>query len=371
MHCKREEFTGCRRTIQTWRLRLERIVKKLKKSDFYYDLPDALIAQHPIEPRDSARMMTLDRSTGEVGRHHFYDIVDQLRPGDCLILNDTRVLPARLYGVKEETGARVEFLLLTHREGDVWEVITGPGKRAKQGARFTFGDGLLKAEILEVLPDGNRVAKFFYEGNSIYEILDRIGQMPLPHYITAELEDQEQYQTVYSRELGSAAAPTAGLHFTDELLDALRKKGIGIGFLTLHVGIGTFRPVKAENIEEHHMHSEHYWLPEETAALIRDTKNHGGRVIAVGTTCCRTLESVARDHAGAICACSGWTDIFIYPGFKFQCIDGLITNFHLPESTLIMLVSAFCGYAHTMNAYKIAVEEQYRFFSFGDCMLIT
>lgn len=341
----------------------------MKKSDFYYALPQELIAQHPIEPRDSARMMTLNRKTGEVGHRRFSDIINLLQPGDCLILNDTRVLPARLYGVKEDTGARVEFLLLTHREGDVWEVITGPGKRAKQGARFTFGEGLLEAEILEVLPDGNRVAKFFYEGSSIYEILDRIGQMPLPHYITAELTDKERYQTVYSRELGSAAAPTAGLHFTDELLGKLREKGVGVGFLTLHVGIGTFRPVKAETLEEHHMHAEHYWLPEDTAKLIHAAKQQGGRVFAVGTTCCRTLESIARDH-GAIRACSGWTDIFIYPGFQFKCIDGLITNFHLPESTLIMLVSAFCGYEHTMNAYKVAVSEKYRFFSFGDAMFI-
>lgn len=265
----------------------------------------------------------------------------------------------------------MEFLLLTHREGNLWEVITGPGKRAKQGARFSFGDGILHAEILEVLPDGNRLAQFSYEGNNFYEILDQIGQMPLPHYITAELTDNEQYQTVYSKELGSAAAPTAGLHFTDELLDRLRAKGVGIGFLTLHVGIGTFRPVKAENIEDHHMHSEHYWMPEETAQLIQDTKKQGGRVIAVGTTCCRTLESIARDHNGEICACSGWTDIFIYPGFSFRCIDGLITNFHLPESTLIMLVSAFYGYQQTMDAYKVAVKEKYRFFSFGDAMLVV
>ncbi|HIT53462.1 MAG TPA: tRNA preQ1(34) S-adenosylmethionine ribosyltransferase-isomerase QueA [Candidatus Fimivicinus intestinavium] len=342
----------------------------MKKSDFYYELPEELIAQHPAEPRDSARLMTLDRKTGEVEHLHFYDIERLLQPGDCLILNNTRVLPARLLGVKEDTGAHVEFLLLTHREGDVWEVLTGPGKRAKQGARFTFGGGVLRAEILEVLPNGNRVARFFYGGASFYEILDQIGQMPLPHYITAELEDKEQYQTVYSKELGSAAAPTAGLHFTDELLDRLRAKGVSIGFLTLHVGIGTFRPVKAENIEDHHMHSEHYWLPEETAQLIRSAKARGGRVVAVGTTCCRTLESVARDHDGEICACSGWTDIFIYPGFPFRCIDGLITNFHLPESTLIMLVSAFCGYEHTMSAYQLAVKERYRFYSFGDAMMI-
>ncbi len=355
---------------ETGASRLERIVNKLKKSDFYYELPEELIAQHPVEPRDSARLMKLNRRTGEIEHRHFYDIVELLQPGDCLILNNTRVLPARLYGTKEDTGARVEFLLLTHREGDTWEVITGPGKRAKQGARFSFGDGILHAEILEVLPDGNRLAQFSYEGNNFYEILDQIGQMPLPHYITAELTDKEQYQTVYSKELGSAAAPTAGLHFTDELLDRLRAKGIGIGFLTLHVGIGTFRPVKVENIEDHHMHSEHYWLPEETAKLINDTKKRGGRVVAVGTTCCRTLESIARDHGGAICACSGWTDIFIYPGFEFKCMDGLITNFHLPESTLIMLVSAFCGYENAMNAYQIAVGERYRFFSFGDAMLI-
>ena len=243
-------------------------------------------------------------------------------------------------------------------------------RKAREAGR-TIGDGILHAEILEVLPDGNRLAQFSYEGNNFYEILDQIGQMPLPHYITAELTDNEQYQTVYSKELGSAAAPTAGLHFTDELLDRLRAKGVGIGFLTLHVGIGTFRPVKAENIEDHHMHSEHYWMPEETAQLIQDTKKQGGRVIAVGTTCCRTLESIARDHNGEICACSGWTDIFIYPGFSFRCIDGLITNFHLPESTLIMLVSAFYGYQQTMDAYKVAVKEKYRFFSFGDAMLVV
>lgn len=340
----------------------------MKKSDFYYNLPEELIAQHPMEPRDSARLMTMDRKTGEIGHRRFYEITQLLKPGDCLILNNTRVLPARLYGVKEDTGARVEFLLLTHREGDLWEVITGPGKRAKKGACFTFGGGLLRAEILEVLPDGNRVAQFSYDGNNFYGILDQIGQMPLPHYITAELKDNEQYQTVYSKELGSAAAPTAGLHFTDELLEKLRAAGVGVGFLTLHVGIGTFRPVKAENIEDHHMHAEHYWLPEETARLIHETKKRGGRVVAVGTTCCRTLESVARDQ-GEIRACSGWTDIFIYPGFSFQCIDGLITNFHLPESTLIMLVSAFCGYENTMQAYRTAVQEKYRFFSFGDACL--
>lgn len=340
----------------------------MKKSDFYYDLPEELIAQHPMEPRDSARLMTMDRKTGEIGHRRFYEITQLLKPGDCLILNNTRVLPARLYGVKEDTGARVEFLLLTHRKGDLWEVITGPGKRAKKGACFTFGGGLLRAEILEVLPDGNRVAQFSYVGNNFYGILDQIGQMPLPHYITAELQDNEQYQTVYSKELGSAAAPTAGLHFTDGLLEKLRAAGVGVGFLTLHVGIGTFRPVKAENIEDHHMHAEHYWLPEETARLIHETKKRGGRVVAVGTTCCRTLESVARDQ-GEIRACSGWTDIFIYPGFSFQCIDGLITNFHLPESTLIMLVSAFCGYENTMQAYRTAVQEKYRFFSFGDACL--
>lgn len=341
----------------------------MKKQDFYYDLPKERIAQTPIEPRDHSKMMVLHRDTHEIDHKHFYDILDYLKCGDCLILNDTRVLPARLYGEKEETGAHVEFLLLNQKENDVWEVITGPGRRAKVGTRFTFGNGILHAEILEVLENGNRIARFDFEGESIFPVLEKIGEMPLPHYITEKLEDSERYQTVYSRELGSAAAPTAGLHFTPEMLQKIKDKGVNIGFVTLHVGIGTFRPVKADNIEEHQMHSEHYHLPEETAQLIQETKANGGRVIAVGTTSCRTLESVATFN-GKICAADGWTNIFIYPGYQFKCIDGLLTNFHLPESTLIMLVSAFYDREEVLKAYNIAVSEEYRFFSFGDCMLL-
>lgn len=341
----------------------------MKKSDFYYNLPQDLIAQNPLEKRDNSRMMHLDKESGKIEHRHFSDILEYINEGDCLILNNTRVLPARLYGIKEKTGAKVEFLLLNQKEKDIWEVITGPGKRAKQGAKFTFGDGLLKAEILDVLPDGNRVAKFYYDGN-FFNVLDKIGQMPLPHYITETLKDNERYQTVYSKELGSAAAPTAGLHFTPELLEKIKQKGVCVGFVTLHVGLGTFRPVKADNIEDHKMHTEHYWLPKETAELINKTKKDGKRVIAVGTTCCRTLESVGT-KLGKIEEYEDWTDIFIFPGYEFKCIDALITNFHLPESTLIMLVSAFCGYENTMNAYKTAVEEQYRFFSFGDSMFIS
>ena len=341
----------------------------MKKQDFYYDLPKERIAQTPIEPRDHSKMMVLHRDTHEIDHKHFYDILEYLRSGDCLILNDTRVLPARLYGEKEETGAHVEFLLLNQKENDVWEVITGPGRRAKVGARFTFGNGILRAEILEVLENGNRIARFDFEGESIFPVLEKVGEMPLPHYITEKLEDSERYQTVYSKELGSAAAPTAGLHFTPEMLRKIKDKGVKIGFVTLHVGIGTFRPVKAENIEEHQMHSEHYHLPEETAQLILETKANGGRVIAVGTTSCRTLESVATFH-GKICAADGWTNIFIYPGYQFKCIDGLLTNFHLPESTLIMLASAFYDREEVLKAYNIAVSEEYRFFSFGDCMLL-
>ncbi|MCQ2463005.1 MAG: tRNA preQ1(34) S-adenosylmethionine ribosyltransferase-isomerase QueA [Clostridia bacterium] len=340
----------------------------MKKSDFFYDLPEDLIAQHHAKPRDASRLMVIHKENDILEHRHFYDIADYFNPGDCLILNDTRVLPARLYGIKKDTGAKVEFLLLNDRGDDIWEVITGPGKRAKQGAEFVFADGELCAEIIDVLPDGNRLAHFTYKG-SFLEILDRIGLMPLPHYITAELEDNNDYQTVYARENGSAAAPTAGLHFTDELLQKLKDKGVEIGFVTLHVGLGTFRPVKAENIEEHHMHSEHYRLPEETANLINRTKANGGRVFAVGTTCCRTLESVGT-KLGRIDADEDSTNIFIYPGYKFKCIDALITNFHLPESTLIMLVSAFCGYEKTMKFYKTAVEQRYRFFSFGDACLI-
>lgn len=341
----------------------------MKKSDFNYYLPQELIAQHPAEPRDSSRLLCLGKNDGSVEHKRFSDIIDLLNPGDCLILNNTRVLPARIYGTRTDTGAVVEFLLLNQKGNDTWEVLAGPGKKAKTGKEFNFGDGLLTAEVIEVLDNGNRMIRFRYEGN-FFNILDKIGEMPLPHYITEKLEDSERYQTVYSKELGSAAAPTAGLHFTPELLDRIREKGVSVGFVTLHVGLGTFRPVKAENIEEHHMHSEHYCVPQETADIINKTKQNGGRVVAVGTTCCRTLESTARDK-GCICAYDAWTDIFIYPGFEFKCIDALLTNFHLPESTLIMLVSAFCGYDNTMNAYKIAVEEKYRFFSFGDAMLIA
>lgn len=340
----------------------------MKRNEFFYDLPKELIAQTPIEPRDSSRMLVMDKKTGELEHKIFRDITDYMNPGDCLILNNTKVLPARMYGIRTDTGAAVEFLLLTQRTADTWEVITGPGKKAREGHRFTFGDGSLTAEIIEVLSDGNRVAKFGFKGN-FFEVIDRIGEMPLPHYITERLEDKDRYQTVYAKERGSAAAPTAGLHFTPELLEKIKQKGIEVGFVTLHVGLGTFRPVKADNIEEHHMHSEHYHLPKETADIINRTKENGGRVFAVGTTCCRTLESVAT-FRGEIQEDDGWTDIFIYPGYEFKCIDCLITNFHLPESTLIMLVSAFAGYDHTMNAYKIAVNEKYRFFSFGDAMLI-
>ena len=341
----------------------------MKKADFYYDLPKELIAQTPIEPRDASRMMVLRRDENKIEHRHFYDIADYLEPGDCLVLNNTKVLPARLYGVKEETGAHVEFLMLSQKENDVWEVITGPGRRAKQGARFSFGDGILKAEITDVLENGNRLAKFSYEGNNIYDVLDRVGEMPLPHYITEKLTDKDRYQTVYAKELGSAAAPTAGLHFTDDILKKLKEKGIKIAYVTLHVGIGTFRPVKAENIEDHKMHSEHYYLPKETADIINETKQNGKRVICVGTTSCRTLESVA-SFQGKICEAEGNTNIFIYPGYEFKVMDGLLTNFHLPESTLIMLVSAFYNREKVLSAYNEAVKERYRFFSFGDCMLI-
>ena len=342
----------------------------MKRSDFFYQLPKELIAQIPVEPRDASRLLVLNKKTGSVGHRHFYDIVDYLEPGDCLVLNDSRVLPARLYGTKEGTGARVEFLLLTPRGNDIWEVLAGPGKKARPGATFVFGGGLLKAEVLEVVEDGNRLVQFSYNGN-FYEILDQIGKMPLPHYITEELKDNERYQNVYAHEVGSAAAPTAGLHFTPELLEKIKNKGVQVAFVTLHVGLGTFRPVKVDNIQEHKMHSEHYALHPDAAEAIRAEKPAGKRVIAVGTTSCRTLESVASANGGKIQACEGWTDIFIYPGYEFKVLDGLITNFHLPESTLIMLVSAFAGYEHTMNAYHVAVEEKYRFFSFGDAMLVV
>ncbi len=341
---------------------------EMKRQDFYYDLPPELIAQEPLEPRDHSRLLVLDRKTGERSDRYFYDIEEFLQEGDCLILNDSRVLPARLYGNRRGTGAAVELLLLTQRGTDVWEVLAGPGRKARPGDVLTFGEGILEAEVLEILEGGNRLVRFRYDGN-FYTILERIGQMPLPHYITHELQDTERYQTVYSRELGSAAAPTAGLHFTPELMDRLRAKGVRIGFVTLHVGLGTFRPVKVDNILEHKMHAEHYELSAETAELINRTRAEGGRVFGVGTTSCRTLESVGLKD-GKVPAAEGWTDIFIYPGYKFQVLDGLITNFHLPESTLIMLVSAFAGYELTMDTYRHAVEERYRFFSFGDAMLI-
>ncbi len=342
----------------------------MNKSDFFYDLPEELIAQHPAEPRDSSRMMVLSKDDSTINHKHFYDIVDYFNSGDCLILNNTRVLPARIYGTKNETGAVVEFLLLNQIENDLWETLAGPGKRAKEGAQFTFGDGIMKCTVEKVLDNGNRIIRFSYDKNdNIFNILDKIGEMPLPHYITAQLEDKERYQTVYSKESGSAAAPTAGLHFTEAILQKLKDKGVNIGYVTLHVGLGTFRPVKADKIEDHHMHSEHYYLPKETADLINKTKETSGRVIAVGTTSCRTLESAAT-FCGEIKEDDRFTDIFIYPGYKFKCIDGLLTNFHLPESTLIMLVSAFYGYEKTFKAYKTAVDEKYRFFSFGDCMLI-
>ena len=314
-------------------------------------------------------MMVIHRSEHRNEDKHFYEIVDYLNEGDCLILNDTKVLPARLYGVKEETGAHVEFLMLTQKENDVWEVITGPGRRAKAGSRFVFGNGILKAEIIDVLENGNRLAKFTYEGNNIFNVLEKVGEMPLPHYITEKLEDNDRYQTVYAKELGSAAAPTAGLHFTPEILKKIKDKGVNIGYVTLHVGIGTFRPVKAENIEDHKMHSEHYHLPKETADLINETHKNGKRVVAVGTTSCRTLESVAT-YNGEITEADGWTSIFIYPGYEFKCIDALLTNFHLPESTLIMLVSAFYNREDVLASYNDAVKKKYRFFSFGDCMLL-
>ncbi|MBR3290077.1 MAG: tRNA preQ1(34) S-adenosylmethionine ribosyltransferase-isomerase QueA [Clostridia bacterium] len=336
--------------------------------DFYYDLPPELIAQTPIQQRDHSRLLKLDRATGQWEDRHFYDALSYLKEGDCLILNDSRVLPARLYGHRASTGAAVELLLLKTDGGDVWETLARPGKRIRVGDRLTFGDGQLEAEVIGADDEGGRTVHFLYDGQ-FYAILDELGQMPLPPYIKERLTDKERYQTVYARELGSAAAPTAGLHFTPELLDQIRAKGVEVGFVTLHVGLGTFRSVKVDNITDHKMHAEHYELSQETADVINRTKARGGRVIAVGTTTCRTLESIGM-REGVIHPASGWTDIFIYPGYEFRVIDGLFTNFHLPESTLIMLVSAFAGYEHTMAAYRHAVEEQYRFFSFGDAMLI-
>lgn len=340
----------------------------MKVSDFNYDLPEELIAQTPIQKRDESRLMVLDKTNQTIEHKVFKDILDYLKPGDCLVRNNTKVIPARLYGIKEDTGVNVEFLLLKRIEGDIWEVMVHPGRRLKKGVKVTFGDGLLKAEILEQMENGNRKVKFEYKG-IFNEILDQIGLMPLPPYIKERLKDKDRYQTVYAKYEGSAAAPTAGLHFTDELLEQIKAKGVEIANVTLHVGIGTFRPVKVDNIEEHEMHSEHYYIKQEDADKINNARKNGGRIISVGTTSCRVLESVA-DENGFVKEIEGDTSIFIYPGYKFKCIDCLITNFHLPESTLIMLVSTLAGKDFVMKAYEEAVKERYRFFSFGDAMFI-
>lgn len=337
--------------------------------DFYYELPQELIAQTPLKDRTASRLLVLDRKSGEIERRRFRDITEYLRPGDCLVMNNTRVIPARLYGVKEDTGGKIEFLLLNRIDLDTWEIILKPGKRGRKGARFVFGDGALRAEIVDVKPDGNRIVRFEYEG--VWEqLLDKLGEMPLPPYIKEKLTDKERYQTVYSKIEGSAAAPTAGLHFTEELLEKIKDMGVNTAYLTLHVGLGTFRPVSVENVEEHVMHSERYEINEETAELINKTRENGGRIVAVGTTSVRTLETAADDD-GRLKAESGNTDIFIYPGYKFKAVDALITNFHLPESTLLMLVSAFAGKDKVFKAYEEAVKEKYRFFSFGDAMFIS
>ena len=340
----------------------------MKKSDFYYDLPEELIAQTPVEPRNHSRLMKIDRESGEITHARFYNLCDYLKKGDLLVLNDSRVLPARLYGEKKGTGSFIEFLLLEQKGDKVWEIICRPGKKAKVGTEFSFGNGKLNAIVTEVKDDGNRIVKFECEGN-FYAVLDEIGQMPLPPYITKKLEDKERYQTVYSRDPGSAAAPTAGLHFTPELLQRITDKGVSLAYVTLHVGLGTFRPVKEENIEDHPMHAEFCVVSRETADIVNRTHANGGRVISVGTTTCRTLESFTGED-GILQPKSGWTDIFIYPGYRFKAIDALITNFHLPESTLIMLVSALAGRENVLHAYEEAVRERYRFFSFGDAMFI-
>jgi len=340
----------------------------MKTSDFYYDLPEELIAQDPLEDRTASRLLVLDRKTGAVKHKIFSDVIDYLNKGDCLVINNTRVIPARLIGEKEDTGGKVEVLLLKRRANDVWETLVKPGKKLKPGAKITFGDGRLRAEVLEVVEEGNRLVKFCYEG-IFEEILDSLGEMPLPPYITHKLEDKEMYQTVYAKFDGSAAAPTAGLHFTKELLNKIEEKGIKIASITLHVGLGTFRPVKVDDVNNHHMHTEWYEVNAEAAEIINETKRNGGRVICVGTTSCRTIESVA-DENGYMKAKTGETDIFIYPGYKFKVMDGLITNFHLPESTLVMLVSAFAGKENVLSAYETAVKERYRFFSFGDAMIL-
>ena len=341
----------------------------MKTSDFFYELPQDLIAQTPVEPRDSSRLMVLNRQNGKIEHRVFSDLCDYLNPGDCLILNNTRVIPARIYGVKKETGAVVEFLLLKQKENNIWECLCKPGKRAKIGTEFVFGEGITECEVIDITEDGNRIIQFKCDKKEIYNILDKIGKMPLPPYITEELKNGERYQTVYSKELGSAAAPTAGLHFTEDMLEKIKAMGVKIGYVTLHVGLGTFRPVKVDDVKNHKMHSEYYLLPKETADLINETKKNNKRVISVGTTSTRTLESVATKF-GKIKEDEDNTEIFIYPGYEFKVIDAQITNFHLPESTLIMLVSAFAGYDNVMNAYKEAVKEKYRFFSFGDAMLI-
>ncbi len=336
--------------------------------DYYYDLPQELIAQDPLEDRSSSRLMVLDKNTGDVEHHIFKDIIDYLNPGDCLVINDTKVLPARLYGSKVGTDAKIEVLLLKRKENDIWETLVKPGKKCKPGAVISFGDGILTGEVVDVVEEGNRLIKFNYDG-IFEEVLDQLGEMPLPPYITHQLKDKNRYQTVYAKYEGSAAAPTAGLHFTEDLLEKIKEKGVKIAHVTLHVGLGTFRPVKVENILEHHMHSEFYMVDEKDAAIINQTKANGGRVISVGTTSTRTLETVA-DDKGVIHAGSGWTQIFIYPGYQFKAIDCLITNFHLPESTLLMLVSALAGRENVLKAYEEAVKKEYRFFSFGDAMFI-
>lgn len=343
-------------------------LQKMDVKDFYYDLPEELIAQDPLEDRSSSRLMILDKNTGEVEHKIFKDVLDYLEPGDCLVLNNTKVIPARLFGVKEGTQAKIELLLLKRKENDIWETLVKPGKKAKPGTKISFGDGLLTGEVIDVVEDGNRLIQFHYEG-IFEEILDKLGQMPLPPYITHQLQDKNRYQTVYAKHEGSAAAPTAGLHFTQELLEQVKAKGVEIAEVTLHVGLGTFRPVKVDNILDHHMHSEFYMISQEAADKINHAKESGHRVISVGTTSTRTMEAAA-DENGKLRECSGWTEIFIYPGYQFKVIDGLITNFHLPESTLVMLVSALAGREHVLDAYKIAVEERYRFFSFGDAMMI-
>ena len=339
----------------------------MKKSDFYFDLPEELIAQTPLEKRDESRLLCLDKNTGSMEHRHFYDLPDLLREGDCLVLNNSRVLPARLIGARP-TGGAIELVLLRDLGDNLWECLSRPGRKTKPGQHILFGNGELEAIVEETAPGGNRIVRFLYEGIFL-EVLERLGRMPLPPYIRAELENPERYQTVYAKELGSAAAPTAGLHFTQELLETIRAKGVRTEFITLHVGLGTFRPVKEDEIEDHEMHSEFCMIPPETAEAVNTAKKNGGRIIAVGTTSCRTLESFAKDD-GTLEPSSGWTDIFIYPGYRFKCIDGLITNFHLPESTLIMLVSALAGREHILNAYHTAVENRYRFFSFGDAMFI-